>query len=99
MVADISETEPAVEQHFATALAEWDARGDRGDVSARRRSENDARLAQWRLNADKYRDASGEIAFACECARYGCTETLTLGLKAAEQLRAEFCSFVMPAHR
>jgi len=97
-VAEVGETEPAVERAFALALAEWEARGDRGDVAARRADENNARLRQWRSNANRHGDASGEVAFACECYREGCAETLALGLAEAEELRACLRPFVVSAH-
>ena len=97
-VADLTEIESGVERRFAAALSEWDARGDRGDVAGRRRDENDARLRQWRANANRVGDASGEVAFACECSRYGCVETLTLGLAEADGLRVKSQPFVVSAH-
>ena len=87
-VSRVGDTEAAIESQFGPALRAWDAPGDRGDVAERRREDNDARLRQWRANADHFDDESGEVAFAYECARYGCVETVTLGLLDAEHRRA-----------
>lgn len=87
-VSRVEDTEAAIELQFGPFLRAWDALGDRGDVAESRREENDARLLQWRANADHFDDDSGEVAFACECARDGCAETVTLGLPDAEHLRA-----------
>jgi hypothetical protein len=88
-IAHPGQTEAAIERHFAPFLNEWTSRGDRGDVSARRREENDARIAQWRLYARDYPEAeAGEVAFACECSTPGCAEVVTASLTEAEATRA-----------
>ena len=80
-VADVRETEPAVERAFAPALTEWIAGNDRGDVAARRRAENDRRIDQWRRYAAvEPRARDGVVALACECDAPGCTATVDVAL-------------------
>ncbi len=93
----ISDTEPATAEQFAGALSAWVELGDRGNVAARRREENDARLRQWRSNAERFGDTSGILAFACECSRQGCVELVPLGLVEAEARRGR--SVALLAHR
>jgi hypothetical protein len=86
-VADVTETLPAVERHFGPSLAAWLA-APHGDVAARRRDENDARLRQWRAHVDAMEiEPSGEVDLACECETPGCELPATIGLLAAESLR------------
>jgi len=94
----VEQTEPAVERHFLPTLSAWDSMGNRGDVAARRARENDARLRQWRAHAERMGDLSGEVAFACECARLACVETITLGLREAEERRSDGRPFIANAH-
>ncbi len=80
-VGDVAETRPAVEQAFEPALREWLRQPDRGDVAARRRSENDRRLEQWRLYAEhEPRAAEGRVDLACECDRPACPATVEVGV-------------------
>ena len=97
-VSRVEDTEAAIESQFGPVLRAWDALGDRGDVKARRREENDARLRQWRANANHFDDESGKVSFACECARCGRTETVTLGLLEVEHWRAASMPLLSPAH-
>jgi hypothetical protein len=86
-VSDVTETLPAIERHFEPVLAEWLAAAH-GDVAARRRDENDARLQQWREHVDATGiEPSGEVDFACECEAPGCIHPVTLGLLDAEAAR------------
>ncbi|HJU36391.1 MAG TPA: hypothetical protein VJ716_03110 [Gaiellaceae bacterium] len=86
-VAEVEETLPAVESRLLPLLESW-LEHDHGDVSARRREENDVRLRQWRFYVD---DAGiedpGEVELACECDRPGCEATARIGLFAAEDAR------------
>jgi hypothetical protein len=86
-VSDVTETLPAIERHFGPLLAEWlDA--PHGDVAARRRDENDARLRQWRAHVDAMGIApSGEVDLACECETPGCIHPVRVGLLDAEAAR------------
>jgi hypothetical protein len=86
-VGDVVETLPAIARHFEPLLAEWiDA--PHGDVAARRRDENDARLRQWRAYIDSIgAEPTGELDFACECDRSGCELSATSGLPEAEAAR------------
>ena len=87
-VADVTETLPAIARHFEPVLANW-LTTPHGDVSGRRRDENDARLHQWRAHTDAMGvEPSGEIDFACECPTPGCDLPVTAGLLAAEAARA-----------
>jgi dephospho-CoA kinase len=87
-VADVTDTLPAVERHFGPSVAAWIAE-PHGDVAARRRDENDARLRQWRAHVDAMAiEASGEIDLACECEAPGCEVPVTIGLLDAEAARA-----------
>jgi AAA domain-containing protein len=86
-VADVSETLPAIARHFEPLLAGWiDA--PHGDVAARRRDENDARLRQWRFYIDSIgAEPTGDLDFACECEAPGCELFVTSGLPEAEAAR------------
>jgi hypothetical protein len=87
-VEDVTETLPTIAGHFEPLLAEWIA-SSHGDVSGRRRDENDARLLQWRAYTDSMGvEPSGELDLACECDRPGCALTVTTGLPEAEAARA-----------
>jgi hypothetical protein len=94
-----AEAPALIEAQFRRVLEAWDARGDRGDVAARRREENDARLWQWRLHAETApKAAAGEVQLACECARPGCALTVPVNLEQAESIRRHLQPFVAPAH-
>jgi 2-phosphoglycerate kinase len=98
-VSDPAEAPGLIEAQFRRALAAWDARGERGDVAARRREENDARLLQWRLYAaEAPRAAAGEVPLACECEQQGCTLTVPVTLGEAESGRARSQPFLAPEH-
>lgn len=98
-VHDPAEAAALIENQFRRALGAWDARGDRGDVTARRREENDDRLRQWRLHAGNVREAAaGEVQLACECERPGCTLTVPVTLAEAESIRAHAAPLRAPAH-
>lgn len=87
-VGDVTEMLPAIERHFEPLLADWLA-APHGDVSARRRDENDARLYQWRAYNDAMGiEPSGELDLACECDTPGCALAVTTGLPEAEAARA-----------
>ncbi len=78
-ISDVSETESVVEGFVREHATAWLTRADRGDVSARRRDENDRRLDQWgRYAAHEPRARKGTVDFACECDRAGCTEVVQL---------------------
>lgn len=98
-IADVTQAEPTVAEHFAPSLRQWLAREDRGDVAARRREENDARLRQWRAYANDVPDAaSEEVPFACECNRLGCAETVTLTRADTETRRAKGVRLLADGH-
>lgn len=83
-VGGVTETLPAVERHFEPLLADW-LGAEHGDVAARRRDENDARLRQWRAHVDAVGiRPSGEVDLACECDTPGCALPVTTGLLDAE---------------
>lgn len=86
-VAEVEETLPAVESRLLPLLEDW--RGhDHGDVSARRREENDVRLRQWRAHVDAAGiEEAGKLELACECDRPGCESTVLIGLFEAEAAR------------
>lgn len=87
-VDDVTETLPAIERHFEPLLAEWLA-APHGDVSRRRRDENDARMFQWRAFSDEMEaEPSGKLDFACECDTPGCTLFVPRGLPEAEAAKA-----------
>ena len=80
-IASVHETEHAVERAFRSQLEAWLARGDRGDVTARRRGDNDRRFDQWRRYAEHEPGArDGVLDFACECDRPACAETVRVRL-------------------
>jgi hypothetical protein len=86
-VAEVEETLPAVESRLLPLLEDWLGH-DHGDVSARRREENDVRLRQWRSHVDAAGVvAPGEIELACECDRPGCEDAVRIGLFEAEAAR------------
>jgi hypothetical protein len=86
-VAEVEETLPAVESRLLPVLEKWLGRGH-GDVSARRRGENDVRLRQWRSHVDAAGvEDPGELELACECDRPGCEATVRIGLFGAEAAR------------
>ena len=86
-VDDVTETLPMMARHFEPLLAAWiDA--PHGDVAARRRDENDARLRQWRLYSDSIGvEPTSELDFACECETPGCELSVASGLPEAETAR------------
>ena len=82
----MGETQPAVEDALGAQLEVWLARGDRDDVSSRRRAENDRRLDQWRRYAEREpRARDGVLDAACECDRAACLETVPARLEDAER--------------
>jgi hypothetical protein len=86
-VAEVEETLPEVERRLLPLLEDWLGRGH-GDVSARRREENDVRLRQWRSHVDAAGiEDPGELELACECDRPGCEPTVRIGLFEAEAAR------------
>jgi hypothetical protein len=86
-VGGVEEALPAVESRLLPLLEDWLAAGH-GDVSARRRAENDVRLRQWRSHVDAAGiDDPGEVELACECDRPGCEPTVRIGLFEAEAAR------------
>lgn len=98
-VRDPAESPAVIEGQFRRVLGAWDARGDRGDVVARRREENDDRLRQWRLHAENVPEAAaGEVELACECERPGCTLTVPVTLGEAESIRARAAGFRASEH-
>lgn len=85
-INDVSETAGVIERFFGPQISEWIARPDHGDVGARRRDENDARLRQVRAHAAATgSDPSRELDLACECSRAGCAEVVRISLAAAER--------------
>lgn len=83
-VEDVTETLGAIARHFEPLLEGWIA-APHGDVAARRRDENDARIRQWRFYMDSIdAEPSGEIDFACECDVPGCGLFVPMGLADAE---------------
>jgi len=97
-VQHVTQTLPTIERHFEPLFAEWIA-APHGDVSRRRRDENDARLYQWRAyNAAMGVEPSGELDLACECDMPGCVLTVTTGLPAAEAARARGHALIADAH-
>jgi hypothetical protein len=83
-----TEVEPLLEEHFREALSGWLAQPDHGDVGARRRDDNDARLAQWRAHVSFAPEAAdGIVELSCECDRSGCTSSVVVGLVEAEEAR------------
>lgn len=97
-VQDVTETLPTIARHFEPLLAEW-ITAPHGDVSSRRRDENDARLFQWRAYNDSLGvEPSGELDLACECDRPGCALTVTTGLPEAEAARARGEFLIAAAH-
>ncbi|HEY5693838.1 MAG TPA: hypothetical protein VIR14_04965 [Gaiellaceae bacterium] len=97
-VQDVTETLPTVERHFEPLLGEWIG-APHGDVSRRRREENDARMFQWRAYNDSMGvEPSGELDFACECDTPGCTLFATRGLAEAEAARARGERLLATAH-
>jgi hypothetical protein len=86
-IAHVTETLPAIERHFEPLLGDWDG-APHGDVAARRRDENNARLRQWRAHVDGVGiEPSGEVDLACECKTPGCVLPVRLGLLEAEAAR------------
>lgn len=86
-IADVTETLPSIERHFEPLLATWMA-APHGDVAARRRDENEARLRQWRAHVESMGvEPVGEVDLACECETPGCVARYTAGLLDAETAR------------
>jgi ATPase family protein associated with various cellular activities (AAA) len=93
-VQDVTETLPAIERHFEPLLRSWIGR-PHGDVGARRRDENDARLRQWRFFTDSLgTEPAGELDLACECDTPGCSSPVTIGLLDAEAARERGASLL-----
>jgi hypothetical protein len=86
-VHDVTETLPTIARHFGPLLERW-ITAPHGNVAARRRDENDARMRQWRFYMDSIdAEPSGELDFACECDTPGCGLFVPLGLPDAETAR------------
>ena len=99
-VRDPAEAAALIEARFRRVLDEWDAQGDRGDVSERRWDENSARLRQLRMYADESGQAPDvELPLACECGNRACDLTVSTTLRDAEDSRARSLPLVAPAHR
>jgi 2-phosphoglycerate kinase len=99
-VRDPAEAPTLIEAHFRRVLDEWDLQGDRGDVSGRRRDENNARLRQWRMYADESGQTPDvELPLACECDNPGCNLTVSTTLRDAEKVRVLSSPLLAPAHR
>lgn len=99
-VRDPAEAPALIEAHFRGVLDKWDEKGDRGDVSGRRRDENNARLRQSRMYADESGQAPDvELPLACECGNRACDLTVSTSLRDAEDSRARSLPLVAPAHR
>jgi hypothetical protein len=82
-VESVEETLDVLERHFAPFLAPAG-----GDVVARRRDENDARLRQVRAHVNATSaDPMRPLELECECGTPGCQEILKLSLAAAEESR------------
>ena len=80
----ITETLPTIARHFEPLLEGWIA-APHGDVAARRRDENRARMRQWRFFMDSIgAEPTGELDFACECDTPGCELLVPLELPDAE---------------
>jgi hypothetical protein len=74
-------TEDLVDAFVHRHASDWIGTKDRGDVSARRRFENDALVDQWRRYGEyEPRAREGTIDFACECGRPGCDEPVPVTL-------------------
>jgi hypothetical protein len=85
--SDVTETLPTIARHFGPLLERW-ITAPHGNVAARRRDENDARMRQWRFYMDSIdAEPSGELDFACECDTPGCGLFVPLGLPDAETAR------------
>jgi len=98
-VSEVAETRAAIDAHFLPLLRTWLAGGDRGDVAARRRDENDARLRQWRAHVTATEAGpAGEIEVACECDRPGCEQVVRIGLVEAEAVRAKTGLLIVSRH-
>jgi adenylate kinase family enzyme len=99
-VRDPADAPTLIETHFRLVLDGWDGLGERGDVSVRRRDENDARLRQWRMHADNTgQTPEVQVPLACECDNVGCNLTVLTNLRAAEAARAGSQRLIAPAHR
>ncbi|HZS31153.1 MAG TPA: hypothetical protein VFA37_07845 [Gaiellaceae bacterium] len=97
-VREVEETLPAVEARLRPLLGDWPER-EHGDVSARRREENDTRLRQWRSHVDAAPIADpGVVELACECDAPGCELPVAIGLADAEAARARGERLVSAAH-
>lgn len=94
----VEETLPAVESRLLPLLEDWLGQ-PHGDVSARRREENDTRLRQWRSHVDAAGiEDPGVAELACECDQPGCERAVAIGLVDAEAARARDEPLLSPAH-
>jgi hypothetical protein len=84
-VADVhrvEETEGLVERFVREHAGEWLTRPDHGDVSARRRNENDRHIDQLqRYSAVEPRAREAAVELACECGRPGCVAVVSVRLE------------------
>jgi hypothetical protein len=97
-VREVEETLTAVEARLLPLLEPWLAR-PHGDVSSRRRDENDTRLRQWRSHVDAARiDDPGVVELACECDTPGCELAVPIGLAEAEAARSRGEPLLSPDH-
>jgi cytidylate kinase len=94
----VEDTLPAVESRLLPRLEDWLAQ-PHGDVSARRREENDIRLRQWRSHVDAAGiENPGEAELACECDQPGCDSPVLIGLRGAEASRRSAEPLLSSAH-
>ena len=97
-VETVEETQPAIEAWLLPQLGTWLDR-DHGDVSARRRDENDTRLSQWRAHVDAASiDNPGVVDLACECGNPGCELAVSINLFDAEATRERSQPLISPEH-
>jgi hypothetical protein len=97
-VREVGETLPAIERRLRPQLGQWLAQ-PHGDVSRRRREENDTRLRQWRSHVDAAGiETPGRLDLACECDTPGCALTVATELAAAEAARARGEALIARTH-
>lgn len=97
-VETVEETQPVIEAWLLPQLGTW-LDGEHGDITARRRDENDTRLRQWRAHVEAASiEDPGVIDLACECAEPGCDLPVPIGLVEAENARQRDERLVSPQH-
>jgi hypothetical protein len=85
----VHEAEPALDAFVRKHAATWIAQDDHGEVSSRRRVENDRRVDQWRRYAGhEPRAREGTADLACECDTPGCMETVVVSFDGTRPFRA-----------